>query len=249
MHIVSAGATDPGKKRGNNEDAFTALDEAGLYVVADGVGGNEGGEVASRIAVETFAAIVPGMVAGNDRNGPSSRGNSEFDALLSAVERANSAIREEGMRRPEISGMATTLTALLFKNGRAFLIHVGDSRAYLLRSGELRQLSSDHTLVSEYVRDGLLTPEEAHVSPYRHVITRSLGSGEEAAPDTAAQAVQAGDVFLLCTDGLTEMVSDKEILDILAANAPKAAQKFINAANRAGGVDNITAVVIQVAAV
>ncbi len=250
MNIVFAGATDPGKKRANNEDAYITLDAVGLCAVADGVGGSEGGEVASRVAIETLAAAVSDELSGKDRtlpNGLSAEGDTEIAVLRRAVERANRTIREERLRHPELADMGTTLTALLFRKGRAVLVHVGDSRAYLLRSGELRQLSVDHTLVSEYVRAGLLTPAEARISPHRHVITRALGSKDEAASDMLAQTIRQGDIFLLCTDGLTDMVPDPEIADILAANPPgKAVQGLIAAANRGGGVDNITAVVAQV---
>ena len=250
MNILSAGATDPGKKRDNNEDAFLVHDSSGIFAVADGVGGSEGGEVASRIAVETLASALPDMLGGKDRTLPqgfSREDNPEVFALRSLVELANRSIREERSQRPELADMGTTLTALLLKEGRACLIHVGDSRAYLFRSGELRQISVDHTLVSEYVRAGLLTPGEARTSPYRHVITRALGSGVNVVSDTTVQTVKRGDIFLLCTDGLTDMVTDEEIAKILATNAPpEAVKELIDRANRGGGVDNITAVVVQV---
>jgi serine/threonine protein phosphatase PrpC len=250
MNIISDGATDLGKKRDNNEDSFIVLDEAGLYVVADGMGGSEGGEVASRIAVETFTSVIPSLLEGKDQTLLADNfleGEKEFAALRLAVDRANRNIRTERSRHSELAAMGSTLTAFLLKEGRAFLIHVGDSRAYILRSGELRQMSVDHSVVSEYVRAGLLTREEARTSPYRHVITRALGSEDEVFPDTTAQAIRTGDVFLLCTDGLTDMISDGEIAEILAGNVPcKAVQMLIDTANRRGGEDNITAVVVQV---
>src|SRR5208283_4337845 len=250
MNIVSAGATDPGKKRGNNEDAFLVHDAFGLFAVADGVGGSEGGEVASWTAVETLASAFPDVLAGKDRilpKGFSPESNGEFLAFRSAVQLANSSIIEERSRRPELADMGTTLTALLLKEGRACLIHVGDSRAYLFRFGALRQISIDHKIVSEYVRAGLLTPGEARTSPYRHVITRALGIGENVVPDVTVHAVLQGDVFLLCTDGLTNMVPDNEIANVLSMHAPReAVQELIDAANRGGGVDNITAVVVKV---
>lgn len=250
MEIISFGGTHAGKKRANNEDAYLLNDEFCLYAVADGIGGSEGGEVASRIAVETLAAATRDLLAGSPRDFSSDAGGSkELSALRSAMDRANRNIREERSRRSDLAEMGTTLTAFFFKEGRAYLIHIGDSRAYLFRSGNLRQVSIDHSLVSEFVRAGRLKPEQARISPYRHVITRALGTGDDVVPDSSMEGVQQGDTFLLCTDGLTEMVSDEEIANILATHAPReAVQGLIDAANREGGVDNITAVVVQVVA-
>ncbi|HEX9020461.1 MAG TPA: Stp1/IreP family PP2C-type Ser/Thr phosphatase [Nitrospirota bacterium] len=248
VRILSFGASDAGKKRANNEDACLVDDAIGLYAVADGIGGSEGGEVASRLAVETLASAVPGMLAGLPRG--FSEGKNELVMLRSALESANRRIREERSRHPELAGMGTTLTALFVRERRACLIHIGDSRAYLFRSGKLRQISVDHSLVAEYVRAGRLTPEQARISTYRHIITRALGTEDDIAPDAAAEDLRQGDIFLLCTDGLTEMVDDKRIAEILAANGPrKAVQELIDAANREGGVDNITAVVAQVTSI
>ncbi len=250
MKILSAGATDPGKKRGNNEDAYLVNDELGLYAVADGVGGHEGGEVASHIAVETFAAALPDLLGEGDRTpaqGFSPDADPELAALRSAVALANRRVRREREQNPDLSDMGTTLTALFVKNARAFLVHVGDSRAYCLRSGELRQITSDHSLVAEQRKAGVLTPEQARRSPYRHVITRALGIKDDVLADAAAPTVQQGDTFLLCTDGLTEMVGDQEIAKILAKYAPRdAVRKLVDEANRNGGVDNITAVAIRI---
>ncbi len=250
MKIISAGVTDPGKRRVNNEDAYLIYDELGLYAVADGVGGHEGGEVASRIAVETLSKVLPDMLGEKDRTptrGRSSDLAPEIAALRSAVALANRKIRRERELRPDLSDMGTTLTALMVKNARAFLAHVGDSRAYCLQSGELKQLTSDHSLVAEQTRAGVLTPEQARTSPYRHVITRAVGIKCDVLLDIAAQTVQQGDTFLLCTDGLTEMVDDKDIESILAKSPPReAAQELVDAANRGGGVDNITAVVVRI---
>jgi PPM family protein phosphatase len=247
MILVSAGATDPGKKRANNEDSFLVHDAAGLYVVADGVGGLEGGEVASRIAVETLASIVPPIRDAKPSEGDALTDSGVSAALIQAVDRANRAIRAEQSRRTELADMGTTVSAVFFAGDRAYLIHVGDSRVYLLRSNELRQLSADHTLVAEHIRTGILTPAEARTSSYRHVITRALGTRDGIAPDITSQTIRKGDVFLLCTDGLTDMVSDRELAGILASNAPReAVQELITTANLHGGADNITAVVVQV---
>ena len=245
MKIISSGGTDSGKKRSNNEDAFLIDDRIGLYVVADGIGGSEGGEVASRVAVDELAKAVAVLVRDA---GDSSYETGSENLLQQAVPIANNEILQVQAERPELSAMGTTLTTLLLKDKNAFLAHIGDSRAYLLRSGEFRQLTTDHSLVGEQVRQGVITPEQARTSPYRHVITRALGINEEARTDFAKHPLQRGDCFLLCTDGLTEMVEDAEIAGMLSALPPReAVQKLLAAANDRGGVDNITAVVVVIA--
>lgn len=250
MRIRSFGGTDTGKKRANNEDAYLLNDRLRLYAVADGVGGNEGGEVASRVAVETFATAMPDLLGDRDRTPPlGDRTSVEtgHTALKYAITLTNKKIREERAQRPALSNMGTTLTALLLIQGRVFIAHVGDSRAYLLRAGALKQLTNDHSFVGEQVRAGALTVEQARISPYRHVITRALGIDEEVEADFTAVSLKKDDRFLLCTDGLTEMVSDVEISRVFAASEPRdAVQKLIAAANNAGGVDNITAVALWV---
>lgn len=250
MRIISAGATDPGRKRANNEDSFLVLDSMRLFAVADGVGGHEGGEVASSITVDTLREVVPDMLAQGDRTPPSgaSRGTDrEPAALRYAVSLANRRILEAAAQKPSLAGMGTTLTVLLLSGSRGIVAHLGDSRAYLLRSGRLRQLTEDHSLVAEQVKAGLLTPEQARTSSHRNVITRALGIKDDAAPDLRELALQPGDRFLLCSDGLTEMVGDKEISRVLAKHPPDlAVRKLIDAANTAGGVDNITAVIVKI---
>jgi protein phosphatase len=250
MKATSFGGTDAGKKRANNEDAFLVDDELSLYAVADGIGGSEGGEVASRIAVETLASMLPDLLKEKGGATGSGRGagvSPEDAALFSAVALAHRNILREQEHRPGLAHMGTTLTALLLKKGQAFLAHVGDSRAYCLRSGTLRQLTVDHSLVAEQLRAGALTPAQARTSSYRHVITRALGADPEVRPDIIRHTLEKDDRFLLCTDGLTEMVDDREIARILESSAPReAVHELINAANRNGGVDNITAVAVWV---
>lgn len=253
MKIFSAGATHPGKRRENNEDALLLDDGLLLYAVADGVGGSEGGEVASRITVETVRGEMKDLLASVNRTPPvgrSSDGNTEFAMLRRLVGLANRNVRRGREGKASLADMATTLTLLLLKQKTAYLAHVGDSRAYVLRAGELTQLTNDHTFVAEHIRAGLLTPQQARLSPYRHVITRAVGIEEEIKTDVFPFDVHAEDRFLLCTDGLTEMVADKDIGRILSASDPEeAAQKLIAAANDAGGVDNITVIVVRIAEV
>jgi serine/threonine protein phosphatase PrpC len=250
MRLITHGATDPGRKRANNEDAYLLDDRLCLYAVADGVGGFEGGEIASRIAVDTLGEAMPDLLGDKDRTPPaghSSGTGAELSALRSAFTLANRTIRAVVGKTPGLAGMGTTLTALLLAKKRAYLAHIGDSRAYLFRSGELIQMTNDHSVVAEQVRAGLLTAGEARSSPYRHVITRALGIVDDAAPDLVERPVQANDTFLLCSDGLTEMVDDVGIRRVLSRPSPAdAVKKLIEAANSRGGVDNITAVVVQV---
>ena len=250
MRTASAGATDPGRKRANNEDAFLVLEGSQLFAVADGVGGREGGEIASDSAVDTLREAVPDLLGTADRAPPAgTSGDAERETavLRKAVSLANRRIIESIQERPELTGMGTTLTALLFARSRVYLVHLGDSRAYRLRSGTFRQLSDDHSVVAEQVKAGVLTPAQARSSAHRHVITRALGIHDEAAPDLRQEPVEQGDVYLLCSDGLTEMVEDRKIATVLEKHAPAdAVPKLIAAANKAGGTDNITAVVIQV---
>ncbi len=248
LRISSSGATDTGRRRSNNEDAFLMLEDLRLFAVADGIGGQEGGEVASGIAAATLRGVLPDLLDSTDRTPPegAARDGREAAALLSAVLLANRNILTAMEERPELTGMGTTLTALLVTSRQALIVHVGDSRAYLLRSGNLRQLTSDHSLVAEQVKAGALTPEGARTSPLRHVITRALGAADTT-PDILEQDIQRDDVYLLCSDGLTDMVDDRMMEQVLAASGPEeAVRRLIDAANEAGGLDNITVVVVKV---
>ena len=224
--------TDTGRQRRANEDSVLA--HAPLFVVADGMGGAQAGEVASRLAVDEFR-----------------RGLREGDGLESAlaqrVREANARIHERSQRRAEQAGMGTTLTAIHVGPERVSVAHVGDSRAYRLREGQLERLTEDHTLVDELIRQGRLSPEEASEHPQRSVITRALGPEAVVDVDTASVEGQAGDVYLLCSDGLTTMLPEERVAAILKAN-PRlrdAGEALIAAANEAGGRDNITVVLVR----
>lgn len=250
MKVTSFGGSDTGKRRANNEDAYLLNDRMGLYAVADGIGGNEGGEVASRISVETLEEAMPDLLGEKNRTPPEGRlrnADPVRSALQQALALSNRKMRRAMSQNPALSGMGTTLTALLLRDRSAFIAHIGDSRAYLLRSGEFKKLTNDHSFVAEQVRAGVMTPEQARSSPRRHVITRALGIEEEIKPDLAKLALLRGDRLLLCTDGLTEMLNDAEIGRVLAASAPReAVQRLVAGANDRGGVDNITVVVVWV---
>jgi len=224
--------TDTGRQRSGNEDAAYA--RAPLFVVADGMGGARGGEIAARLAVETFERGL-------------GEGGSVEQRLAARVQEANALIYERAHRERALQGMGTTLTAAYLDDGRLALAHVGDSRAYLFREGRLLRLTQDHSLVSELVRHGKLTEEQAAEHPQRSIITRALGPEPDVEVDTSTHPVQAGDVLLLCSDGLTSMIAEERIAEVLAAASSlrDAAERLIAEANAAGGRDNITVVLFR----
>ncbi len=227
--------SDTGRQRRANEDAFLA--RAPMFVVADGMGGAQAGEVASRLAVEAFAAGLP------PADSPESQ-------LAARVQEANGRIHALSRRDQERAGMGTTLTAALVDGDHVAIAHVGDSRAYVWRDGELTQLTRDHSLVDELVRRGRLTEEQAAEHPQRSIITRALGPEAGVEVDTMSFPARPGDVLLLCSDGLTSMVSPEEVARILGAagDLRAAGRRLVAAANAAGGRDNITVVVFRVEA-
>ncbi|HXE44168.1 MAG TPA: Stp1/IreP family PP2C-type Ser/Thr phosphatase [Conexibacter sp.] len=225
--------SDTGRQRRANEDSFYV--RAPLFVVADGMGGAQAGEVASRLAAETFAAGLP------DAGTPEQR-------LEERVRAANRRIHEVSQEDRALNGMGTTITAAYLDGDELSLAHVGDSRAYLLRDGELSRLTRDHTLVEELVRRGELTEQEAAEHPQRSIITRALGPEPDIDIDLHTHRVHAGDVLLLCSDGLTGMIGEDDVEEILT-NAPTladAGRQLVHAANEAGGRDNITVVLFRV---
>jgi protein phosphatase len=250
MKLISFGKTDQGKTRTNNEDAFLVNDRLGLYAVADGIGGHEGGEVASRLAVEALSDMLREQFAGSRSAAAfdDSPGTDQYiSSLRGAVALANTTVRQAAAQDPDLTGMGTTVTAVLLRPRTSVFVHVGDSRAYLFRDGTLRQLTDDHSLVAEQMRAGLITPEQARMSPYRHVITRSVGIHPEVHADFGMFELEKKDILLLCTDGLTEMVKDDDIARILSSETPAAsAESLIRWANDNGGVDNITVVVVRI---
>jgi serine/threonine protein phosphatase PrpC len=228
--------TDTGRQRSGNEDA--AFAHAPLFVVADGMGGARGGEVASRLAIEVFErGLGDGKAEGIDVR----------QRLITRVQEANARIYDRALREQELHGMGTTLTAAYLEAESVALAHVGDSRAYLLRSGELARLTEDHSLVSELVRHGKLTEEQAAEHPQRSIITRALGPEPTVEVDTWSYPASAGDVVLLCSDGLTSMLSEERIAEIVTRgpSLTTAAERLIAEANAAGGRDNITVVLFR----
>jgi protein phosphatase len=240
MTAKAAARTSKGRVRTGNEDSFGMQPEHGIYVVCDGMGGAAGGEVASRMAVDTILAQMsaspdPGLDAGRDR-------------LHIAIAEANRIVLERAEREPKLCGMGTTLVALLLENSHALVAHAGDSRCYLLRGGKLERVTQDHSLVDEQMRLGAMTAEEAERSPLRSVITRAVGTQPSVTEDVAEIQPEAGDIFLLCSDGLTREVDEDGIARILSAGSDLdlAAQALVDAANEAGGRDNVTALVVRI---
>jgi PPM family protein phosphatase len=231
----SAGTTDAGRKRRRNEDAFVL--EPPLFAVADGMGGAQAGEVASRLAAAAFREFHEA-----DDLDPEER-------VTAIIQEANRRIYERAQSDAQVSGMGTTITAALYTPSSVALGHVGDSRAYRLRQGALEQLTDDHSLVADLVRSGRLSPEEADTHPQRSVITRALGTDPEVDVDTFTIPAEPGDVFLLCSDGLTTMIGEEEIVETIgrAASLEEATKALVKAANRAGGEDNVTVVLFSLA--
>ncbi|GLH69297.1 serine/threonine phosphatase [Geothrix rubra] len=248
MAIRAAGMTDVGCVRKHNEDSFLAAPELGLYVVADGLGGHAAGEVASRIVVERVAQFV-GETTEKDRTWPL-----EYDTTLSfdgnrlkvALLLSDQAIADDIRRNPERETMGSTVVACLLSGTKATLAHVGDSRAYILNKEEIRQVTRDHSWVAEQVANGILTPSEARVHPFRNVITQALGNGGDLEVEVQELELGKSDRLLLCSDGLSGMVGDAQIWDIVnqSPNLQTAVEALISVARNNGGEDNITAVLV-----
>ena len=250
MRIVSGGVTDVGRVRTNNEDCYRIVAPQNLFVLSDGMGGEAHGEVASALAVETVVkhcldaeANPASLVLGEMQPGWSAK----TKRLSTAVHLANENIFKSAEENPERHGMGATLTAAWIDGTKLSIAHVGDSRAYLLRSGSLLQLTRDHSLVAEQVRRGILTAAEAEESEMQSVLLRALGAQPEIEVDAEEHILFPRDVLLLCCDGLTRMVTEPEIAGTLQAetNPTRAAEKLIALANERGGLDNITVIVVR----
>jgi protein phosphatase len=241
MKIASFALSDVGRVRRENQDSSGHFPDRNLFVVADGMGGHQGGKQASEMAVAT---ITERLLAGSDTGRLADR----TEHLVEAVRDANRRIVERGARESELNRMGTTLVALLLHEDEGTIVHVGDSRAYRLRDGELVQLTTDHTLVADLLRANEISEAEAGCHPYRHVLTRALGAAEDVTPDVCRLEIRPGDVYMLCSDGVSGMLSPSEIEAVVSAHAndPEAlCRELIAAANQAGGKDNATAIVVR----
>ena len=253
MKVQSAGLTDVGRKRNHNEDSFLIDEELQLYVVADGMGGHAGGGTASRIAVETIDKELRTIrdADSNPFKGETNLQDSPLpEHLRSSVERACIEIFKAAQDDPRLNGMGTTVISLLVKGNHALFAHVGDSRAYLVRGDLIQQISEDHSLVNEQIKAGMITPEEAKHSRYKNIITRSVGFEEEVQVDVMGLLTEPNDHFILCSDGLANLVEDKEIRETVmgTTDLKEAPKKLIEMANERGGDDNITVIVVKTVA-
>lgn len=232
MKVISK--THIGNVRASNQDSVLYEDTSRLYGVADGMGGHNGGDIASQMAVLMLPRILESMVPSEDN-------------IRAGFEQVNMMIYEEQMKDAVLSGMGTTLTVLWEAEAEIILGHIGDSRAYRMRSGKIEQVSTDHSVVGEMVRDGLITEEQALQHPYRNVITQAVGTSESLQPDIRILDKMKGDKYILCTDGLYEYVSKDEICTLLMRYSPEdAAERMLEKALKKGGKDNVTILIAEV---
>ncbi len=238
MILSAAAATDVGLRRKGNEDRYALAPELGFYLVADGMGGHTAGQVASELAAEASVRALEALQGA---------ASSLTERLRAAVTSANRTIFQTAQQQPEYAGMGTTIVAILSDGNRAALAHVGDSRAYLVRGGRIRQLTDDHSIVGELLRRNEISETAAREHPHRHVLTRALGVRETVEPDLAEITPQLGDLFVLCSDGLTGHVEDDEICKIVSDSddQQESCDKLIDLANHRGGQDNITVVIAE----
>ena len=242
-----ATATDSGMVRSHNEDSIAADQEVGLAVLADGMGGYNAGEVASGIAVELIRAEMSKALAG--KKPEELNGQSAEQLITDHATRANAAIYQAAQSQPQYSGMGTTLVVALWHDNHISVGHVGDSRLYRLRDGVLEQVTRDHSLLQEQIDSGMITKEQARHSQNKNLVTRAVGIDPEVETEVHTYPVQPGDIFLLCSDGLNDMVTDEDIqmtLASLAANLPLAAQQLVQQANDNGGRDNVSVILVRV---
>ncbi len=252
MKLEYAGQTDVGMKRGHNEDTFLLAAEHNLYMVADGMGGHSSGEVASRMACQAVVDFFRETAGDDEMTWPfkMDKGISyEANRLAVGVQLANLRIHECAQSNPSQRGMGTTLVSLLFVQDAMIASHVGESRAYRLRDGAVEQLTEDHSLLNDYIKMKDLTEEEIENFPHKNVIVRALGMKDTVQVDTRTEKPKVGDVYILCSDGLSGMISDDTIRDLVAEHQDElqtACAELIAAANDAGGTDNITVVLVKV---
>jgi protein phosphatase len=245
------GQTDCGLVRSSNQDAFLVDNRRRLWAVADGMGGHPGGDVASRIVMDTLADFSSSLTRSSENPDEDHTEQQSF-LLTTMADQAHAAVCRYADHHPHLSGMGTTLVMahlLPLPAPRLLVLNVGDSRAYLVRAGHITQLTRDHTVIDDYVRDGHLTPEQAARHPDRHVLTRAIGLGGALESDLFTFEILTGDLLLLCSDGLTKMLPDERILEIAHAhrdNPPVATHTLIQAAIDAGGIDNVTVVACAV---
>lgn len=250
MNLKAVGLSHVGRQRQHNEDSYLVADDAKLFLVADGMGGHAAGEIASRIAVDSISEFILHTKEdeGTWPHAYDDHYRRTTNRLMAAVRLANTRVLEAMRKDARLRGMGTTVVACLADDQYVAVAHVGDSRAYLIREGQLSRLTNDHSWVFEQVQAGMLTEAEAEKHPLRNVITRALGGALSVNPDAAEVESKPGDTYLLCSDGLTGMVPEEEILRAVTDNKDnldQACQQLIDTANERGGLDNITAILVR----
>ncbi len=253
MKCTSYGQTHPGMKRELNEDNFSILEDEGVFVVADGMGGHNAGEIASEITIDTIAKFFQASSKDEDVTWPYKMDPSlsvNANKLMVGIKFANRTIFRNASANTAYAGMGTTVVAILTKNGddEIYVAHVGDSRCYCFCEDELIQVTEDHSLLNEYIKAGQITKEQAKNFPHKNVIMRALGMKDNVLVDIQKKRVKPGETYLLCSDGLSDMLTDEEIADILKKypdDIKGAAQELIDQANANGGKDNITVVLVK----
>ena len=243
-NLKFAAGTDRGLIREINEDSYRILPGSSqsscVFIIADGMGGHNCGEVASRMAVDHLSESIANEGVGNSST------DDVGTELRKFFEETNRAVFDKSLERPEVNGMGTTLTAAVVNGKTITVAHVGDSRLYLIRNGKMLQLTEDHSYIGELVKNGSLTREEAEHHPGKNIITRAIGSSPDLEVDTLTREIEKKDIFLLCTDGLTNMLEEDEIYDVIVRYEPeKACSELIETAKTKGGEDNITVIVIK----
>ncbi|MGB9600368.1 MAG: Stp1/IreP family PP2C-type Ser/Thr phosphatase [Myxococcota bacterium] len=252
MKPIASGITNVGMKRSHNEDSFFIVEDEGLYIIADGMGGHSSGEIASQMAVETVANFFKSTSNDDEVTWPfkMDKGRDyQENRLVTSIKLANLRIYESAQREAKYRGMGTTIVSALFKNDEVIIAHVGDSRCYIISGNEMRQITEDHSLLNDYIKAKKLTPEELENFPHKNVIVRALGMKETVQVDINRVKPKPNDIFLLCTDGLSGMVKDDEMKNIVLSNRDnleKANELLIAKANENGGVDNITCILIKI---
>ncbi|MCB9522758.1 MAG: Stp1/IreP family PP2C-type Ser/Thr phosphatase [Myxococcales bacterium] len=251
MKLTSAGRTHVGMKRAHNEDSLRLFREENLFIVADGMGGHASGEVASQMSVETLAEFFRATAEDDEITWPykMDKGRKyEENRVVTGVKLSNRRIFEAASRDSKLKGMGTTIVVTFFVNDTCYIGHVGDSRVYRMRNGVLEQLTEDHSLLNDYIKMRQLTPEEIEAFPHKNVIVRALGMKETVQVDVMHEQPVTGDVYLLCSDGLSGMVSDDDMAKILNGEGDdldEKCERLIDAANKAGGTDNITVILVR----
>ena len=252
MKLIASGQTNVGRKRAHNEDNLVLVEAENLFVVADGMGGHASGEVASQIAVESISDFFRRSSENDEITWPYKEEKGlryEENRLVTGIKLSNLRVFETASSDKALKGMGTTLVSALFTEGTAYIGHVGDSRGYRIRDGAIEQVTEDHSLLNDYIKANKLTPEEIEAFPHKNVIVRALGMRDTVRVDISRLNPKTNDIFLLCSDGLSGMVKDPDMLSIVeAANGDMdaAATALIAAANENGGVDNVTVILIKI---